>query len=484
MVDRRDDDQHVFAVRWANSGDLEYYAYPQQSSLPALDGASDFGRWHQASGHEVRVARTTQDVLDALDAARKVPGGLHLRGAGHSMNGQTLPQNGIQLVLRFDVDADDLTMDERLRVLVPGSSTWETVVGAVEPQGRTIGVLTSHFDTSVGGTLSVSGAGPSALRFGRQVDLVERLQLVLADGSVLWCDSNEHPDLFRAALAGLGGIGVIRRAVLRTTDDRPYLVSVTTVHADWQGILDSSERLSGDIDALPSNLSQYHFGLVSVPVSVHGFEFSTLPDAIAFARSGVDEVLGIDGWTFLRVESRSDARNSLRSTINEELKARWGDDPGGLLQLWQDYVFPSVELVRQFLSLLAADLREPVVQENLYSRFGAMLKDTSTVHMPLSFYSPSRVGTGDFYVSEGFYFSVPRNKPDQVERIRGFLNRATETVFELGGRPYLYGWLDEDGLDMGTLYGESWDFYKRMKRSVDPDLVLNRGLFARLGLAN
>ena len=163
-----------FLLRLPGSADLRPVPYPPDVGLPPIDTSRDFGRHHLADATEVRVARTTADVVDALRAARSLPGGLHIRGAGHSMNGQTLPQRGIQLIPRFDDEGGDFAIDGQGRVTVPGSASWERVVGEIEPRGRTIGVLTDHFETTVGGTLSVSGYGAASLRYGRQVDMVVR----------------------------------------------------------------------------------------------------------------------------------------------------------------------------------------------------------------------------------------------------------------------------------------------------------------------
>ena len=491
MVDGVGQLQRGFLLRLPSSKDLQEHRYRPWVDLPVLGDSWDFGRRHRAQGHEVRIARTTEDALAALSAARGYPGGLHLRGAGHSMNGQTLPTRGIQLALSFEHDENDFQMDDRFRVTVPGSASWESVLAALEPQGRTIGVVTDHFETTVGGTLSVSGFGPSSLRFGRQVDLVDSLQVILPDERVIWCDSNTHSDIFRATLAGLGGIGIIRKARVRTTNHFPYVVTAVQLHSRWQDAIEHSDWLAKNIGGMPHNLGQHHYGMGPAEepadlnvASTHTFEFRTEEEALSFATDGIGDIPDLgQGWSFLRVESRANNRLSFRSSINALLQQRWGDAADSFVQLWQDFVFPDVGLAQRFFSEVERDLTSPTLKETNFARYGCLINNMpSTPHLPLSFYAPGAAATNGCHASQGFYFAVRQDRVDDVAQATSFLSRATEITFGLGGRPYLYGWSDMDGAGMQSHYGESWDFYTRVKQSVDPDGILNKGFFSRLGL--
>ena len=484
--------QQGFLLRTPASKELMEQEYPPLVALPVLEDSWDFGRLQPAQGHEVRTARTSEDVLEALEAARDRPGGLHLRAAGHSMNGQTLPHQGIQLLLRFGEEEGGPQMNDLLNATVSGSASWERVVGDLEHRNRTIGVLTDHFETSVGGTLSMSGFGPGSLRYGRQVDMVDSLEVILPDGRILACGRYTHSDIFRACLAGWGGIGVIRKAVLKTADYNPYVVSVVQEHSSWAEAVDHSEWLAGNIQALPPNLGQHHQGMNVAPgsqpaivASTDTFEFNTLEGAIRFAEEGVHDVPGVgQTWSFLRVETQANGRLRLRSAINALLQLRQGKITEPLYQLWQDFVFPDFELARRFTARIEPDLESPALKKTNFARHGCLVKETpSTPHLPLSFYAPGAKATSGYHTAQGYYFAVPRNRPGDLHEVKRFLRRASDITFELGGRPYLYGWHDMDGEDMQSNYGEDWEFYIRVKRSVDPDGLLNRGLFARFGLS-
>ena len=140
-------------------------------------------------------------------------------------------------------------------------------------------------------------------------------------------------------------------------------------------------------------------------------------------------------------------------------------------------------LAQRFFSEVERDLTSPTLKETNFARYGCLINNTpSTPHLPLSFYAPGAAATNGCYASQGFYFAVRQDRAEDVAQVTSFLRRATEITFGLGGRPYLYGWSDMDGAGMRSHYGESWDFYARVKQSVDPDGILNKGFFSRLGL--
>ncbi len=483
--------QQGMLIRQRGQDQLAPVPYEPWVPLPPLEDQWDFGRVHHANDFTARIARSTEDVQSALAEAVSMPGGLSLRGSAHSMNGQTLPDNGLQLSLRFEETDADYSLDESHRVTVPGSATWETVLAKLEPQGRSIGVLTDHPGTTVGGTLSVSGIGAGSFKVGRQVDLVHRLQVILPDGRETWCDAETEPDIFRATLAGLGGIGIIRRAVLNTIEFNPYLVAVIGLVPEWQMAVQGTAALTKAAGAMPSSLGQYRYGMgpaampeMAAPAGQYLFEFKMAEEAVEFAQNGVQDIPGLgERWAMIRVETTQNSRLNLTSTINKLLHAFWQDSPGEVLQLWNDFVFPDAELNLQFLSKIESDLAKPELVRYNFAKFGCLVKDTqASPHLPLSFFAQDAAPIDGYFTTQGFYFSVPKVDTVSVDAIKNFLRSATEIAFELGGRPYLYGWNDLAAADMQSGYGESWDFYKSVKRSVDPDCILSRGFFTRLGI--
>ena len=134
-------------------------------------------------------------------------------GAGHSFTAIAVT-DGIQVrldrygrLLGVDPDSGLVTVESgmslrRLNAVLALLGRGLTNMGDVDPQ-------------SVAGAISTGthGTGRSSAAIAAQV---AALELVLADGSVVTCSTDERPDLFAAARVGLGALGLISTVTLRT----------------------------------------------------------------------------------------------------------------------------------------------------------------------------------------------------------------------------------------------------------------------------
>lgn len=83
---------------------------------------------------------------------------------------------------------------------------------------------------ALGGLALVGGFGFLGRRHGLTADQVERMQVVLADGSVLQASADEAPDLYWALRgAGAAGFGIVTELTLRTSPLR----GLTVCHGRW-----------------------------------------------------------------------------------------------------------------------------------------------------------------------------------------------------------------------------------------------------------
>jgi L-gulonolactone oxidase len=133
-------------------------------------------------------------------------------GAGHSFTsiGAT---DGVQLrldrlagIVRADRDSGLVTVLPGTRLHVLNDTLWQlglsmTNLGDIDVQ-------------TISGAISTGTHGTGA-RLGGLATQVRALELVLADGSVLDVNADEHPDVFAAARVGLGALGVIASVTLQ-----------------------------------------------------------------------------------------------------------------------------------------------------------------------------------------------------------------------------------------------------------------------------
>jgi FAD-linked oxidoreductase len=167
----------------------------------------------QAAPRRVLVPRSTGEVAAAVRAAAGDGLTVRMTGAGHSFTGAAVT-DGVQLrpggltgVRSVDTASGLVTVeaglplrefnrllaDHRLALANMGDIQEQTVAGAAQT--------------------GTHGTGRDAAGL---VSQIAGLELVLADGTVVSCSRDERPDLFDAARAGLGALGVVTAITWRT----------------------------------------------------------------------------------------------------------------------------------------------------------------------------------------------------------------------------------------------------------------------------
>jgi cytokinin dehydrogenase len=132
------------------------------------------------------------------------------------------------------------------QVTVQAGARWSAVLNATLPSGQTPPVLTDYLELSVGGTLSVGGVGGASHHFGAQVDNVIELEVVTGTGKRLACSATRRPQLFRAALAGLGQCAVLVRATLRLLPANPSVRHYVLFYPSVQALTADQRRVVRD----------------------------------------------------------------------------------------------------------------------------------------------------------------------------------------------------------------------------------------------
>lgn len=157
------------------------------------------------------IARpTTQDEL-ALAVAR-ANGPLTVAGGRYSMGGQTA-QNDALMVDLTGLDKVVALFPERRVVRVQAGITWRKLQEFLDPHDLSVSIMQTYSNFTVGGAISVNchgrymGKGPIAMS-------VRALRIMGADGAARECSRLVEPELFAAAIGGLGGVGIIVEAEL------------------------------------------------------------------------------------------------------------------------------------------------------------------------------------------------------------------------------------------------------------------------------
>ncbi|UGT69201.1 FAD-binding protein [Nocardia gipuzkoensis] len=316
---------------------------------------------------------------------------------------------------------------------VPAGMSWYGLERYLNRRGRAVPVLPNYLHMSVGGTLSVGGAGINSVRHGMQVDHVESIQLVDGTGASRWCSRTEHPDLFRFALGGLGMVGLIERAVLRTVPYVRYTHVHRAHHATLAELVEHTEQIAQRDD-----------------VDIH----------CAFLRRGtLGSTTGWVGGDLKRCGAENCSVVRDLPLIGHPDTAEMSAHPSGQVRLWTDYVVPAGRLAEMVAAVDALRHRPPIdrVRTELYILIVRRPADATS-------FAFTPAGTTPVSIGLGVYTWIDRD-PATAAAVRHEFRGLMDRCCELGGRPYLYGVHDLDDALAERLYGTDLDRLAQLRDS-------------------
>jgi decaprenylphospho-beta-D-ribofuranose 2-oxidase len=172
------------------------------------------------------------EIRSLIAEARRMGKKISISGARHTMGGQIAYPNSIHLdMLNFD----NIIYHERDHTItVQSGATWKQIQLELSKYGRAVRVMQDSNIFSVGGSLSANVHGKDP-RFGSLIESVISFKLLNAEGQELFCSRTKNPELFRAAIGGMGLFGVISEVTLKTNVNSTY--SYTVVHKPRQEII-------------------------------------------------------------------------------------------------------------------------------------------------------------------------------------------------------------------------------------------------------
>jgi len=189
-------------------------------------------------------AASTEDVVRAVRFARSEGLPVAVRGGGHSIAGFSTCDDGIVIDL---VGMNEVEVDVKSRRAVAGGgTTWKSFDAATQRHGlATTGGLVSS--TGVGGFTLGGGFGHLVRKCGLTCDNLVSVELVTANGSMVYATESQNSDLFWALRGGGGNFGVATRLELVLHDVGPMVLGgpifypgdeAADVLQGWRSLLD------------------------------------------------------------------------------------------------------------------------------------------------------------------------------------------------------------------------------------------------------
>jgi FAD/FMN-containing dehydrogenase len=163
------------------------------------------------------IRPTTQQQI--VDAVLSTNGPISIGGARYSMGGQIAYPESLHLDMRDYDEVIELDTENKLITVQPGI-TWKQVQQLIDPHNLSVKVMQDFNNFTVGGSLSVNAHG-RFMGTGPIINTVRSIKIVLANGQVHEASPSHNPSLFRGAIGGYGGLGVISEVTLELADNVP-----------------------------------------------------------------------------------------------------------------------------------------------------------------------------------------------------------------------------------------------------------------------
>jgi decaprenylphospho-beta-D-ribofuranose 2-oxidase len=192
-----------------------------------------------------------EDILEAVEQAKKEHKKVSISGARHSMGGQNLGDQIHLDMLHFDkILAYNY---ENESVTVQSGITWKQLQEYLGEKNRAVRVMQDSNIFTVGGSMGSNIHGKD-VRYGQLVESINWFNIVMANGKEVKVDRVTNPELFSAVNGGFGGFGVITEVNLKTDKNTNYEYAITQ-HPAEQVITKWDEYISDNAEQVEAHFS-------------------------------------------------------------------------------------------------------------------------------------------------------------------------------------------------------------------------------------
>lgn len=423
----------------------------------ALEGrlhGSDYRNWSGDRHHRARM-EFPETVAEVQQIVRSAPS-VRVVGAGHSFN-DGLKTDGVTLSL--DRLAGIVDVDpQREQVTVWGGTRLRDLMPALLDIGLAFPTLASHDAQSVAGVLATdvhgTGRGPA-----HPSDAVVTLDLVDGTGD-LHEGLAPDDDRFRAAVGGLGAVGVITKVTFQL---------VPAFHLRQGAFVNSRDWVETHLDELFAANEHVSFYAYPYTDQVHVHTWSRTRDS----RSPLGAFR----------ESLNETKAALAAAVLGDASAHWGLLPRSAawmmrLQRPSQLVLHSHEAFSRSQYHLHQELEVAVPRENVWSDLGELLDlyelRASAQRLPFLLievrftpgpHETSLLGPG--VGRDTAWLCICLN---QSGAVGGFFADVEEWVRRSDARVHLGKWCEDlDAGDLRRMHPERFERFQVVRRRLDPE---------------
>lgn len=407
--------------------------------------------------HPALIARCVDvaDVMNAINFAREQHLTPAIRGGGHNGPGLGTCDNGLVVDLS---NMNGIRVDPVARtVRVEGGCTWGAVDHATHPFGLATpsGFIST---TGVGGLTLGGGIGYLSRTFGLTIDNLLSVDMVLADGSFVTANAQEHADLFWAVRGGGGNFGVVTS----------FLFQLHPISTVYGGPMLWPFEQAADV------LKFWRDFIAHAPEDINGwFAFLTVPPGPPFPEQfHLQKMCAIVWCSSAPLERAEQLLQPVRATIPPTLDFA-GPLPWPVLQTLFDALYPK-GLQWYWKTDFFNEVNDKAIQ--LHLKYGAQLP---TMHSTMHIYpingAVHHVGTSDtaFSYREANFAEVivgvdpdPANNERMIQWARDYW-MALHPYSAGGG--YVNMMMDEGIDSVQAAYRDNYDRLAQVKATYDPN---------------
>jgi FAD/FMN-containing dehydrogenase len=398
------------------------------------------------------------DVAAAVRFAREQHLPLAVRGGGHNGGGLGTCDGGlvIDLSAMRGVRVDPKARDTR----VAGGCVWADVDHATHAYGLAIptGIIST---TGVGGLTLGGGVGNLSRKCGLTIDNLLEVDMVLADGSAITANANEHRELFWALRGGGGNFGVVTSFLFRSHP----------IHTNYAG------PMMWPLERAREIMQWYREFLPGAPDELGGwFGFVTCPPVAPFPEPAQGKKMALIFWCYTGpLEKGEEVFRPIRAMFGPPAVDFVGPIPHPAMQGMFDAFYPP-GLQWYWRGDYVKEIPDGAIDKHLdfASRLPTPL---STMHLYPIDGAAGRVGSSDTPWAyrdahwAGVFAGVDAD-PANAAKIRDWTVSYQQALhpYSMGGS-YINFMMEEGQERIKATYRGNYDRLARVKAQYDPENV-------------
>lgn len=453
----------------------------------------NFGHSLKASSYVLPI-RTTEDIYEAFQLAKKLGLKVTARGTGLSYNDASLNGGGIVLDMRgFDQihEWDPATGYVRCESGVTLRQLWQKV----EPDGWWPPVVSGTMKTTLGGCLGANIHGKNNFRVGTIGEHVVEFTALLPTGALVTCSPKKNADLFYAMISGLGMLGVFTSVTLKMKRIHSGLISVDAWH---------TPTLSRQLSDLLEHAPQYDYIVGWLDTTAKG---KSLGRGQIHAATNLKEGEDPDAQKTMRLETQH-LPDRLFGVMPKSLlhyfmgpflnnQGAWGINTAKYISALRQHTFRQPHAAFHFLLDYVPDWERSFGHGGLIQYQSFLPKETAEgawremLQLSHKRGLPSYLGVtkrhrpDNFLLThavDGFSLALDFRVTDRNrKRLGAQLQEFDQIVLEAGGRFYFAKNSETSAESARRFLGdETLARFKRLKQRCDPNNLLESDLYRRL----